>query len=466
MTIKKIALSTLAATMMTSSAFAANSLVVDTNATEVATELTVDNNVSLTDVAVGAWYNPSLSAGVQDGKILITLDGGSIQGAPAAYILNVDGNTTVGINPVLAGQNDDKLIFDVNGTINDYDKLALVTGGTTDIRDNNYTANNATMDVDMISDGITMTMTILDNVDDAMHTSNAADFASVKTEWSVEVKSSDIFDALIDAANDFKQFTDGTNTDSNDTASITVTSSDPDQNTTDIDLNVTLLADTNISQQMDTIDLGGVAATYEGVTAGGLHQYTWDVTVDSDSLAVAGKDIQFHLDSNGSTEIEKTNFTVSVSSDGTGANANYAGTYLTGSSIGAWGIYGYSAQIPNVRTSTGVYNTYINVTNSSSIAADAVFTILPKTDGANTSEDDTCSYNAGSIAKNTQMKYDFANILANSNCSDAVKSSVNFSVELAVPTEPNSVYVNAYTKNHNLQDFIVLPVYNSSQLGY
>ena len=454
MTIKKIGLSVLAATMITSTAFA-GTLTLDSNASSVASELLVDNNASLGSVGIDAVYTPSLQAGVIDGKILVTLEGGSITTLPSGFVYNIDTNKTVGNNPQLAGQNDQKLIFDINDTINDYDRLKLVTLANLD------PDQNISMNIDMISDSVTMTIKMLDNVDDDLDTSDAKVLAEAKQEWDVKVGST-IFDALIDAANSFANFTtNGTDSQSSDYALITVTQDTTiENNTTDIDLNVTLLADTNLSEFMDSIELDGTPMTAGGTNAAGQYVFTGDIA----DITTAG-DYNITLDSNGSTEIEKTNFEISVSSDNTAKNANFAKTYLTEAAFGEWGIYGYNAQIPNVRNKSTLH-TYINITNSSSIAADAVFTIFPKVGTTNASEADTCTYNAGSIAKNTQMKYDFADIIANSDCSAAVKSSVNFSVELAVPTKPDDVYVNAYTKNDDLEDFIVLPVYNTSDMSY
>ena len=455
MTIKKIGLSALAATMMASSAVA-GTLTLDSNATSVASELLVDNNATLGTVGIQAEYTPSLTAGVQDGKLLVTFEGGTITEVPTGFVRNIDTNKTVGLNPQLAGQNSQKLIFDLNDTVNDYNQLKLVADTVLG------TDTNMSIKLKMISaNGITMKMELLDNVDDSLDISDIKTLASTETEWDVKVGST-VFDALIDAAGGFLNFTtDGANSQSSDYSLITVTNNSVDQNTTDLDLNVTLISDTNLTTMVSTMKLNGSNMSAAGINAAGQYTFTGSIA----NITGAG-DYNITLDSNGSAVLAKTDFQVSVSSDNVGGNANFAGTYLTKAPFGEWGIYGYSAQIPNVRTKDGVYDTYVNITNTSAISADAVFTILPKVDGSHSTEDDTCTYNAGSIPKNSQSKYNFKDILAASDCSEAVKSSVNFSVELAVPTKPNDVYVNAYTKNSSINDFIVLPVYNTSDNSY
>jgi hypothetical protein len=460
MTIKKIGLSALAAAMMGSNAFA-GTLTVDSNASTVASELLSGGSEAVIgNTMIETSFKPSLSAGVQDGKILVTFTGGRITDASTThYVYNVDTNQTVGKNQQLAGSTDQKLIFDVNGSINDYDELKVMST----ITPNTKNDSNLSVDLNMTStSGITLKMEILDNSDSSLD-SEEASLATATAEWSVAVSSTK-FDALIDAANSFKQFTDGTNTSTIDYGKITVTKNTVEKTTGGIDLNVTLYSDTDIGTFVDDINLSGSAMT-RGSMSGGKYVYYGNLN----NYNSATGDVNISLDTNGSTTIEQTEFTISVSSDGVVGNSSFSSNYVTSESIGQWGIYGYSAQIPNVRSSSTL-TTYINITNSSSIAADAIFTIFPKlktaTTTANTSESDTCTYNAGSIPSNTQYKIDFADVLSNSDCSTAVKASANFAVELAVPTRPNDVYVNAYTKNDSINDFIVLPVYNSNTNGY
>lgn len=210
----------------------------------------------------------------------------------------------------------------------------------------------------------------------------------------------------------------------------------------------------NGNNQVATAVLNDFNVTYTSVTATAPA-----TTADVDSTYTT----TFSKINTNADAMDTTNFKLSGSVVFTGRTTPYV--IATDLDAGAWNIFGYNAQIPNIRNNTTNLTTYINITNSSSISADAIFTILPETDGINAGES-ICSSNEGSIPANASRKFNVADILANSNCSQAVKDGVNMAIELTVPTSPDSVYANAYTKNTDLPDFIVLPVYNSSTMSY
>jgi len=171
----------------------------------------------------------------------------------------------------------------------------------------------------------------------------------------------------------------------------------------------------------------------------------------------ANATVTFTKKNNNAQPMSTTNFTLS-------GNVLFNGIVkplklATNLNAGSWTIYGYNAQVPNVRNNANL-TTYVNITNTSSIPAEAIFKIIPETDGVNAGVG-SCTIPAGIIPANASRKFNIANVLAKSNCSPAVKTDSNMAVEITVPTSPTQVFANAYTKNKQLNSFITLPVYSN-----
>jgi len=201
--------------------------------------------------------------------------------------------------------------------------------------------------------------------------------------------------------------------------------------------------------------------------AGGYTQLTapfdTNATYTASKLVGAGATatVTFTKKNNNAQPMSTTHFTLNGNVSFTGATKPIK--LATNVNAGAWTIYGYNAQIPNVRSNANL-TTYVNITNTSSIPADAIFTIIPNTVDINTGLQ-PCTIDAGKIPANTTRKFNVADILAKGQCTQAVKTNSNMALEITVPTSPTQVFTNAYTKNTNLNNFITLPVYSNGTVA-
>jgi len=199
-----------------------------------------------------------------------------------------------------------------------------------------------------------------------------------------------------------------------------------------------------------------IAATSTG-TVSGLAKDT-NITV---TALTAGVKEDVNLTVNGTTEIKKTTFdaTLYVQS----ASTKFTLVAKSTGNAGIWTIYGYNAQIPNV-SGLSTHNTTMKFTNRSSLNTNIYFTLIDPDGTVATlnSVDNTslASLNAG--VTGTYKASDLVALITDTNF-DATGS---FSVEVSIPTTPSSVYGMASFKNTTLGQFKDLPVYNSSTMTY
>jgi len=130
---------------------------------------------------------------------------------------------------------------------------------------------------------------------------------------------------------------------------------------------------------------------------------------------------------------------------------------------GAWTIYGYTAQIPNVVGLSNI-DTTMKFTNRSSLDTNIYFTLIDP-DGTVVTLDSVKNPSIASLPKKSTGTYKASDLLALVTDPDFDKTG-SFSVEVSIPTTPSSVYGMASFKNKTLRQFKDLPIYNSSKLAY
>ena len=154
-----------------------------------------------------------------------------------------------------------------------------------------------------------------------------------------------------------------------------------------------------------------------------------------------------------------------VNFTGTGAVTFTGGSksLFTSEDAGAWTIYGYTAQIPNV-SGLATHDTTMKFTNRSSLNTNIYFTLIDP-DGTAVTLNSVTNTSLSSLNANVTGTYKASDLIALVTDTDFDATS-SFSVEVSIPTTPNSVYGMASFKNTTLGQFKDLPVYNSSTMSY
>jgi hypothetical protein len=152
-------------------------------------------------------------------------------------------------------------------------------------------------------------------------------------------------------------------------------------------------------------------------------------------------------------------------------NTAYSKTLLSQVDAGTWSIYGYNAQIPSVITND-TFSTNFKFTNRSSIEAGVYFTLIDA-DGTTVSLNSVDNPSIASLPANNTVTYKASDLVALAANATATGGSVagfdgahSFSVEVSIPTTPNLVYGFASLKNTAVGQFKDLPVYNSSTMTF
>ena len=463
MTINKLGISLVAAGLLsTASLFAGTLTVQNSTAGTVAEELLIDNNASLGVVEINATYTPKLNAGVQDGKLMVLFEGASINDDGTIADLHLYNRTQqieVGKNPTLAGANKEKLIFDVNGSINDADQLFISS-------DANISLNMpADLNLTMLEGNKTIGMNyaLLDNVDDIRDQSTTEKVGESVKEWDIVVKSG--FSSQIDAAAGFLKFTDASNTP--DTASVDIVQYQVDIGTGDITTNYVLHMDSNVSSfgALTTVDSTGAGVVLVSDGNGSAFTATQLAYVVTEAANTSGLTTHtFSFNPSTVDVISETKFQIDANVSTSDSNANFKKQYLTTADFGEWTIYGYRAQIPGVM-GVGIFQTNLKFTNRSTLDTGIYFTLIDQ-DGTivNLSSDVD---GLAPIPANTTKQYLATDLVALATAKDAnFDGAKSFSVEVSIPTTPSKVYGFASFKNTDVGNFKDLPIYNTSTLNY
>lgn len=464
MTIKKItALSAALSVLLVGNTFAGE-LKVDSNASVMASELVIgqDYNGTANDglsIDLNTSYHPALNAGVNTGKALITFDGARLRSLVGDVVLyNLDTNKTVGNNPQFSGKDNQKLTFDINDTIDDYNQLRL----TSDNSDGDSAReNNATVVLDVLngSSVVTTTFQLLDNVDKPLDTSNATNVITLVKEWDVSIENQ--FNAKIDASKSFAYFTTNTSTSGGtvDTAGVHIEhNSKVKIGTGAPTLNVVVNMDQNIST-------AGTLASNVSATPTIVATSTGYQTDENLTSFTSTSDYNLTYTSSTKAEIPETVFTATASILKFVNNASYNKTYLADADLGAWEIYGYKAQIPNVLDVAGKFSTNIKFTNRSTLGVGVYFTLIDQNGVVVQLDSDNDGLAALDAGKTQQYKA--ADLIKLASAKDSTfDGSKSISVEVSIPTTPNKVYGFASFKNVTLGQFKDLPIYNTSTMTY
>ena len=162
-------------------------------------------------------------------------------------------------------------------------------------------------------------------------------------------------------------------------------------------------------------------------------------------------------------EIKKTVFTTHTYV--TSGTSSFDIISKTTKNAGEWTIYGYNAQIPNV-ASTSAVDVVMKFTNRSTIASDIFFTLIDP-DGTVVTLNSKDYSEIASIPADQTGTYKASTLAPLATAKDAnFNASGSFSVEVSIPTTPSNVYGMASFKNLTLGQFKDLPVYNNSSNNY
>lgn len=477
MTMKKIVLSALAATMVTSVALA-GTISPKASGDKIGSELLSVRDVNVSNVMANATYTPSdIPASAVKNPIfqfeftnLKDLDVNTTAISLASVYEVLDGNESnvTNGNRILVANN-----AQVSGSTKNVISFTAATAGTYAYNNKMYqvcdtnTTNGTSLAGVVVKDStgsVTLQAKLYSgDSNKQVDASTAKTIFEIADEFSASVTQK--FDATIDAASSFFKFkTNATDTTALDDDNVTITVKDGNFTHglgTAVVWNL-FKADQNLSVNTTTV------SALAGSTIGDTTPDNTDFNVSINSTN-AELPILTNLTVDGNSKIEKTKFVVHtyITDAELGTTKVDLITYATidDKNAGEWKIYGYTAQIPDAVVKTGAKETYINVTNRSSLSANAFFSIYPDTINADGSASnagvDACEVDGGTIAANQTRKFELSRLTA--NC--PVKTGT-FAVELAVPTTPDSVYANAVQKNITLSQFKDLPVYNSSSMGY
>ena len=401
-----------------------------------------------TDFSTGQQDKPAVIFEISNGnwvlsekakKLKLIEDGDDTNKTVAKY-KDHSGNTIIfdpGDNGVLIKNKIYKLVLDDNSTN---------LSGDLAVRLKNSEAKDVTL---TISSGSSQTQTIFDTA--------TGDFIKLVPEFSAEVSS--FFSKKIDAAEAFAKFTKSA---TNDKAEIKLT-----RKTVDVKADATYAGTADV-EVVFTYDQNLTGIVKESVPAGSVG-YTakmndFNTTGTMSTYTPSNNDtfeLQFDLeDDNGG--IPETAFNASLTFEFKNLNDKLA--LLDEAKAGYWGIYGYNAQIPNA-AGLDNYQTTLKFTNRSTIDAEIYITLI---DPAGTKVTvDSENDGIASLAKGTTGTYRVSDLVAKATEKDSTfNGNGSVSIEVVVPTSPNSVYGAASFKNVQFGQFKDLPVYSNSEMTY
>lgn len=300
-------------------------------------------------------------------------------------------------------------------------------------------------------------------------TSAATVIAKVGPEFTGSITTK--FNAQIDASKSFYSFYNQTATGETATKDIAIFSLKQNATLAGASLGVTAATlvvsfDQNLTKNAYATSgtLDTVSSTTGGAGAAGTYSDYNDsialTSVFNAANTAADNNVTVTLGVDGVSEIQKTSFDARAYVT-SGTNFNLI-TQTTGNA-GAWTIYGYNAQIPNVAATSSVDVT-MKFTNRSGIKADIYFTLIDP-DGTIATVNSVTNTTLASLPANTTGTYKASALLALITDTNFDKTG-SFSVEVSIPTTPSSVYGMASFKNLTLGQFKDLPVYNTSTYAY
>lgn len=460
MTMKKLGMSAVVASMLTTAVYASGTISVEGGPITAATEF-LDN--SAVDV------NLTRSFLYTNGMTLATA-------SEAGFELKFDVTPTSDGNLTVQD-------FDTNETVADFDRVdgnSIIFSAATNaniqrnkkykvVSDDNTTVGAGAISLTIPKGTTTLTATLIvsDNTGVNVLDNPSANVIDIKPQLSGSFSTK--LNAQIDAANGFLVFATNSPTTTSDTYSYIYSS------IRDMDIPVTVTAvdyvvssDTNLSTY--TVTQANTSATTTGAWGNG----DFTNTVNDTNITMAAS--AGNQDNNGSIEqlvtlnIAPTAAMKVVDFKATG-KATYTAGAVTGVTktlfadvdAGTWTIFGYNAQIPNVAGLT-THDTTMKFTNRSSLDTNIYFTLIDP-DGTVATLNSVDNPTVAALPSNTTGTYKASKLLALVT-DTAFNKTGSVSVEVSIPTTPSAVYGMASFKNITLGQFKDLPVYNSSTLGY
>lgn len=187
-----------------------------------------------------------------------------------------------------------------------------------------------------------------------------------------------------------------------------------------------------------------------------------------DGLGASTNTYYVKLDVNGTGTIPPVTFTGNMHLKD--ANASYypaAASYVAGEKIGAWKKFAYIAQIPGATANTNV-ETKLFVANRGCAAVIPEFTLVYGGKTTTIKASDIPAFaSKSSIAANSQTIYKVSDIANYAATQGFAIGNGAFSVEITIPGNAEDFYVYAQAKNAtDANGFKDLPVYNTSTRTY
>ena len=432
MTIKKLALSTVTAAIVTSGAVAGT--LTATSQTFSKEGLTTDAGMLRTDLNTS--YTVSILGTLNQGSVIYNMTNVDINDTSVLANANVR-NSTAGtiVTSSCAAGSTGQIICDINDTITSGDVLILTSTATP-------TALGFPLDLNVSAGTTSATVStqLTNSATTLIDSGAAATTLGAVTVWGASVTST--FANQIDASDSFLSFI--STADAN--ASITITETSTDLNSTN---SVALSTIWSIMPDQNTSAFGEMY-----VNAGAENQGR-DNNYSSTAISVAGV-YQADFTPDATNAIAEATFTTSLPAT---FGTNTVNLIAAATDFGAFTVYGYNGNIPGASYSDGVTDTIITLVNNQTTATADTVVVIKDADG------DTCTLTSTTDAElnkptaNSSTKYRLSEMLVNSKCSALTGTS--FSIKVSLPTTPTNVFANAFVKNSTINQFKVLPVYNN-----
>jgi hypothetical protein len=483
MTIKKLGLSVAAATLLTSS-LAAGTIATNGNAGLIGSELLSLQDVSLTqalldingtgvakvtytptNIPATSLKNPIFKYELSNAKNLVIVD----NNISVFEVTTADTNTSlvnyrrVAGNPQISGTNNNVISFNaVSSDIYAYNnkKYIVADANGTDI-------SNAEINATVIkgsTSNVSLTASLYSGDSQALSDSASATVAEVGAEYVGVITTK--FDARINAADSFKSFYD---------QYTTANDADDDTLLFTFDRKETIAGGTLGEATVDVVVEYDQNLTANGYTVTSTAGFTVppantndmnttgsdELGIDASNVGALAQTAQLDLTIDKVSTLNPTVFTATASV--TKSTTVFPIISKTTGNAGAWTIYGYNAQIPNV-SGLSTHDTTMKFTNRSSLNTNIYFTLIDP-DGTIATLNSVANTELAALPANTTGTYKASALLALVTDADFDKTG-SISVEVSIPTTPSSVYGMASFKNVSLGQFKDLPVYNSSTMGY
>ena len=480
MTIRRVMLSAIAATMVTTVAFAATTTSPNTGIINIdgqkAPRTISKELVSIqdTNVSVGriSYIPHGIPAGTLKNPIFKFIFNnkiakyGSNLGVYEENASDINKSTLVANNPTLSSGGKVLTFTAVTGDtyVTNGKKYYVGSDGNESASINNKDLNITVVQSTSPSNVTAAAQLYSGDSQDLADSAPATVILQPEAEYSASVTNP--FNANIDASTSFTKFYNnyvGTKK-TTDNLQIDINDKKLTYNLNPNDANITVYYDTNLSkvgatvtdsysnggQDNNATDVGDASySANKKLTTTDLNgTNTYDANLTT--AAVLGK-----------STINPTTFTVKV---GVTKGTHYFPLLSKNTSAGQWGIYGYNAQIPNVSTSSNGTRTIMKFTNSTGKPTSVIFTLRDQKGHTVTLNSDNYPSLAG-IPAGATSKYTAKELVGLIPAGNPFNSFGSFSIEVSIPTSPNKIYGEAMFVG-NTGQITTLPIYSNKTNSY